>query len=146
MPPAQPTSGFTSTEEKPLFVEEGSRFWPALVAGDGFKRLLFLAAHLAVAKRSRIFIVEEPDAFLHRKAIERLATLLFEATQRANSPQIFLTTHSIGLVRSLIGLNEGRPDTFAVFNTERVGEQINVRRYGPDDAEMNQPELERALG
>jgi hypothetical protein len=83
-----------------LSVEESSRPpWPALSAGDGFKRLLILAARLSSAA-GRVAFIEEPEVFMHPSALRQVSAMLWRAVGMGT--QIFLATHSLELIEALL--------------------------------------------
>ncbi len=78
-----------------VFIEDDSpKPWPAAMAGDGFKRLLAMAARIATDE-SGLSLVEEPETFLHVGALPQVARLFWEATAAPRNQQIVATTHSL---------------------------------------------------
>lgn len=117
-----------------LFIEDDSGpIWPAVVAGDGFKRMILLASQLA-ADQSGLVLVEEPETFLHVGALGQVAKILWRA---ADKKQIFLTTHSLEMIDAIFDSEAARPDRAALFRMSlRKGELKAVRVPGARAKEL----------
>ena len=104
---------------------------PVYFAGDGFKRLVHVACHLAGATGG-LAMIEEPECFQHPKSLEMLAKLLWGAVERGT--QIVLSTHSLELIEAL--MREGEPHLFgerlAVLRTSLEAGKLTVVK-GPGD-------------
>lgn len=77
-----------------VYVDDDTGVWPAAMAGDGFKRLLLMAARIA-SDESGLSLIEEPESFLHVGALPQVARLLWEASAGPRNQQIIATTHSL---------------------------------------------------
>lgn len=80
------------------FLEGGARV-PAYLFGDGFKRLLELAAALA-QQSGAIVLLEEPECFQHPRYQIEFVRLLQHAAARG--VQIVLSTHSLELLDRIL--------------------------------------------
>lgn len=79
---------------------------PAYLAGDGFKRLLALAAALNDGENA-VVMLEEPETFLHPRYIRELVLLLHRQIRRGK--QVILSTHSLELIDQLLADDEEQP-------------------------------------
>jgi predicted ATPase len=101
-----------------LSVEESSRPpWPALSAGDGFKRLLILAARLSSAA-GRVAFIEEPEVFMHPSALRQVAAMLWRAVGMGT--QVFLATHSLELIEALLAGPSNQPAATSVVSQAKL--------------------------
>lgn len=91
--------------------------WPVAVGGSGFKRLLSLVAQLSGA--TGLICIDDPDAFLHPKMFEQVATLLWGLVR--NGAQVVVATHSLELIDTFAKDINGSPESeqFGVFGFSR---------------------------
>ena len=108
-------------------VDDSTSPWPAIVAGDGIKRLLFLAARLA-ADKSGIVLVEEPETYLHFSALQQIARLFWQTVTAAPAKQIVATTHSLELLDALFGFEGADLTKAALFRLSLRGGKLKAVR------------------
>jgi AAA domain, putative AbiEii toxin, Type IV TA system len=106
-----------------LNVEEASgsgpdRIWPLHLAGDGIKRLVLLASRLA-GTSGTLVLIEDPDAFQHRRSLKQVSKVLWAAAKAG--AQLVITTHSLELLDLLVADVNGPPeaDQLAIFALEK---------------------------
>ena len=114
-----------------VFFHEGRYAVPATRLSDGTLRYLCLLAILCHPNPGPLVCIEEPELGLHPDVLPTLATLLKEASERA---QIIVTTHSDILVDALTDMPE------AVLVAERSEYGTNLDRLS---AEKLKPWLEK---
>ncbi len=77
--------------------------------GDGIRRLLGLALHLARCAKGT-FLMDEIDTGLHYSVMVNMWRMVIDAAHRLDI-QIFATTHSIDCIHALAKLYEQSPET-----------------------------------
>lgn len=88
---------------------------PLGLEGDGVAALLQIAIEAILVEPGGLVLIEEPEVFLHPKAISVVASLLLELMREGR--QIVLTTHSLELIDALLGRSaEGDLDQLSLFN------------------------------
>ena len=116
--------------------EESGPSWPAVVAGDGFKKLLLLAGDIAEDK-SGLVLIEEPETHLHVGALSQISKLLWQAVKGDKPKQIFLTTHSLELIDALFDAESADLDRAVVYRLSlKNGQLKGVRVPGPAVREL----------
>jgi predicted ATPase len=90
---------------------------PAYLAGDGFKRFLWLAATVLKVQKG-IVLLEEPESFQHPRYLEELARLLYVAAR--DGTQVVLSTHSIELIDLLLNAPETDGRTYPAVHRMRL--------------------------
>ncbi len=102
----------------------GIRVVPLSLMGDGFKALLELYLPLGLIKRRGIVLIEEPEVRLHPGYMNLFVELLVERIKRKPHIQLFLTTHSIELLKSLVETLQERKliDELMVIRMYRYGD------------------------
>lgn len=108
----QPIGDFFS-----LRLKEGIHWFPAHRLSDGTIRYLCLIAILLDPTPPPLICIEEPELGMHPDLINRITTLLIEASERT---QLIITTHSNIIVD---GLSE-RPEAILVCEKENGKSQI----------------------
>ena len=100
---------------------------PLGVLGDGIRRALSIALALRTAKNG-ILLIDEIEAALHVKALDRVYRWLDEAVKSLNV-QVFATTHSLEAIDAIIRNKEPNSQSdlsgYAIDPTENGG----VKRY-----------------
>ncbi len=96
---------------------------PATRLSDGTIRFVALLATLLTPEPPRVVCIEEPELGLHPDAVDLLAELLVDASDRM---QLVVTTHSDALVSALTS----QPD--AIVACERPGAGTELRRLDPE--------------
>ena len=94
--------------------------------GDGIRSLAGLLLNLMMPNYT-VFLVDEPEAFLHppqaRVLGENFSSLLGER-------QVFISTHSIEFIKGLLSTNQAR---VKIIRLERDGEKNPVHYLQPED-------------
>lgn len=114
------------------FVFEGAprRGFPIAYAGDGFSRLLEIAAALASA-RGGVAALDEPESHAHPSMIAGLGKLIRRATRE--DTQVLVATHSLELVRGLLTAFEDDPSAATVVGLRLESGVLDpVFIHGPD--------------
>jgi putative AbiEii toxin of type IV toxin-antitoxin system/AAA ATPase-like protein len=89
-------------------------FW----SGFGFQVWCQMLTHLIQSKETALFLIDEPDIYLHSDLQRQLLTLL-----RNLGPDILIATHSMEII------NEAESDDIIVINKRRT----NARRIRPSE-------------
>lgn len=120
-----------------VYVDDDTGIWPAAMAGDGFKRLLLMAAQIA-SDESGLSLIEEPESFLHVGALSQVARLFWEACAAPRNQQIIATTHSLEyLDAQFLNASEEQLQRSALFRLSlKRGELRAVRVPGEKVREL----------
>jgi energy-coupling factor transporter ATP-binding protein EcfA2 len=86
---------------------------PAYLAGDGFKRLLSLAASVFAMKNGSV-LLEEPETYQHPRYMQELVRLLYIAARAGT--QIILSTHSMELIDMLLHAPDAEGQAYPVVH------------------------------
>lgn len=107
---------------------------PIYLAGDGMKRLFHIACVLASAAGGLV-LIEEPESYLHPRAMEELLKLLWASVSQGT--QIVLSTHNLEFLKGVLEPGEGRDlSKAAVFLTKLEDGQFSALNIpGPRAAE-----------
>lgn len=116
---------------------------PVPLSGDGVQALLQVVLQVAVLPPTALVLLEEPEVYLHPRAIWQVAKFLLH--RRRAGLQVILTTHSLELIDALIHqASDEDLASMAVFNlalreqtllsSRREGEEI---RFARDDLEKD---------
>lgn len=98
-----------------LYLEWPKRAIPLSLSGDGIAALLQIAIEAVVVDKGGLILVEEPEVFLHPRAISVVASLLLELMKEGR--QVVITTHSLELIDSLLGWSAAEDrDQMSLFN------------------------------
>ncbi len=110
-------------------------------AGDGFKRLVYMACVFAKAAGDLV-LLEEPEAYQHPRYRRELAALMWGAVEHGT--QLLVSTHSLGLVRLVL---EGASDLsrVAVFKTDLDAGVLTATRIPGERALERVDDLEEDL-
>lgn len=136
IPGAQGLEILTTSEGKPeLNVVFADRAAPVTTLGDGLHSLIRQCLELA-SKAGGIVLLEEPEALKHPAAIVKIASAILAAVQRET--QIFLSTHSIELIDSLLaGCTEAELRGVAIYRLKLdSGELVSSRLAGHEAKEL----------
>ena len=94
--------------------------------GDGVRSLAGLLINLMMPNYS-MFLIDEPEAFLHPPQARTLGSILPELLQ---DKQAFISTHSIDLIK---GLLTSARDRVKIIRITRDGDTNRVKPLGQDD-------------
>jgi energy-coupling factor transporter ATP-binding protein EcfA2 len=98
--------------DEPHVIEKDPRHgYPLAYAGDGFRRMLKLAAAFARTKGG-VVAIDEPEAFAHPGLYGSLAKLLRRAN--GDGTQVFMATHSLEFIKAVLCEFEKDPEVVAV--------------------------------
>lgn len=86
-----------------LYITKATGSLPVGLAGDGVQSFLQLALALA-AQPDGLVLVEDPEVYLHTRAIRQTARALLASMRR--NLQVVVTTHSLELVDDLVQQSE----------------------------------------
>jgi predicted ATPase len=87
-----------------VYLEWSNGAVPLSISGDGIAAMLQVAIEAVLVEKGGLILVEEPEVFLHPKAISVVAGLLRELMREGR--QVVITTHSLELIDSLLGRSE----------------------------------------
>ena len=107
-----------------VFFEETGRIIPGTRLSDGTLRYLCLLAVLCHPEPAPLICIEEPELGLHPDALNSLARLMVEASQRT---QIIVTTHSDFLVDFFTNTPE------VVVVVDRTADGTSLKRLDADE-------------
>jgi len=86
-------------DEPFMFEGPPRKGYPVAFAGDGFRRVLLVAATMAKAKGG-VAALDEPEAFAHPKMFGVLCQLIHRAIDEGT--QVMIATHSLEFVRAAL--------------------------------------------
>jgi energy-coupling factor transporter ATP-binding protein EcfA2 len=92
---------------------------PLQFAGDGMRRLVLIACQLAAA-RGGVVMIEEPECFLHPKAMDEFVRLLWAAV--AQGTQVVFSTHSLELLSLVFAKSPGHDLSQACIVATRLSD------------------------
>ena len=102
--------------------------------GDGARYSLVLAM-VASLMRNSILLIEEPESHQHPGGLAKTLEVLVELV-KDNKLQVFISTHSMELVRLLQAIsNEEGVDTAIFFLERKEDGTVDVRHISPQDLE-----------
>lgn len=100
--------------------------------GDGARYAAVLTAVASLTEGSAL-LIEEPEASQHPYGLLRLTDILLGLARRGGT-QVFITTHSLELLKAVRQANEEHGLSAAVFFVERDGEgALSARRLTLDE-------------
>jgi hypothetical protein len=102
--------------------------------GDGFRFGLALLT-LILALNMKTVLIEELENHQHPKALRYLAKALTSYAIK-NNAQLFLTTHSMELVKAFIRAAEDNLNNLGVFHFELIGGILEARALEGMDAKV----------
>ena len=114
------------------FMFEGTpqRGYPIAFAGDGFARMLLIAASLAQS-HGGVCALDEPEAFAHPRMFGVLAKLLRRAVE--DKSQVFIATHSLEFLQAVLREFEPVADQACVVGLAAAGGVLDpLVISGPD--------------
>lgn len=98
--------------DEPHLIETNPRHgYPLAYAGDGFRRMLKLAAAFARTKGG-VVAIDEPEAFAHPGLYGSVSRLLRRAN--GDGTQVFMATHSLEFIKAVLCEFERDPEVVAV--------------------------------
>ncbi len=115
---------------------------PAYLAGDGFKRLLQLAAGVT-SREPKLAILEEPETFQHPRYLGELADIV-RASVEAGS-QVVLSTHNLELIDALLGDGSSDRSYVSVHRLRLVDGELRSTALDADTARNARAELAEDL-
>lgn len=102
--------------------------------GDGARYAVALAMVASLTEGSAL-LIEEPEAHQHPSGLLKTMEVLLDLASR-NGIQLFMTTHSLELLKAVRLANERHKLDVAVFFVELDGEgNLSARRFTLDDEE-----------
>jgi energy-coupling factor transporter ATP-binding protein EcfA2 len=114
---------------------DGLGLVPLHALGDGTRRALTLALHLAVADPGDVLLIDEVELGLHVNVLRSIVPWLMEMAGRVGA-QIFATCHSLEVVDAALN-TQGAADGLVVY---RLGPR-RVARYDHEEARFSRAEL-----
>ncbi|WP_462137140.1 AAA family ATPase, partial [Candidatus Mycalebacterium sp.] len=114
-------------------------FIPINLLGDGLPRILYILS-CVYGTRSGVLMVDEIENGLHVSSVHNMLKMILEISAQADT-QIFLTTHSNDVIKSLAELSEKSSELFpggvensvACFSLEKNDhDEMKAYKYSPD--------------
>lgn len=90
--------------------------------GDGIKSFLATLCILILNDDKNVFLLDEPEAFLHPPHIIKLGEIIAKISKENSNKQIFISTHSPNLLKGL--MNEGLD--LDVLRINRVNDELEI--------------------
>lgn len=107
-----------------------SQTTPLSEQGDGMRCFVSVILKMIVNQSSSIFLLDEPEAFLHPPQARRLGEFLMK--EKPLNSQLFIATHSQDLLAGI--LNAG-PKNLQIIRMKREGEKNKVKKLDEDLAQ-----------
>lgn len=107
--------------------------------GNGMYKAFYIAS-AALLCENGIFLVDEIEAGIHKKALKKFIHYLMEVCKQRNI-QLFITTHSLETLDLFLENKEER-NRIVAYNMKNQGTQTKVRRYSGEKLEQ----LRRSMG
>lgn len=143
IPGAEGLEILTSVDGKPeLNVVFAHRAAPVSTLGDGLHTLIRQSLELA-SSPGGVVLMEEPEALKHPAAISRIASAILASCKRGT--QIFLSTHSLELIDSLLSASDGDLEEIAVYRLRLDDGSLASSRLGGADARELRSAIEEDL-
>ena len=103
--------------------------------GDGVRYAIVMVMAAALAKNTAL-LIEEPESHQHPGGLAKMLDMLLALAKR-NKIQLFMSTHSIELVRLAEAIGREKGLEVATFFLERDEEgRVNARRIRPSDRRL----------
>jgi energy-coupling factor transporter ATP-binding protein EcfA2 len=103
---------------------------PLSAFGDGIRRVLLLA--LAVPQAADgVLLIDELETAIHVSALGKVFRWLMEACKQYRV-QLFATTHSLEALDAILDADTTAEEDIVGYRLGRVGERVEVKRYGED--------------
>jgi hypothetical protein len=126
-----------------LYITKATGSLPVGLAGDGVQGFLQLALALA-AQAGGLVLVEDPEVYLHARAVQQTAKALLATMRRG--VQVVVTTHSLELVDDVVAqVGQGEIGNISLFSLRLEGGELATTRYAGADVTQARAEVERAL-
>lgn len=114
-----------------LYLTKTTGAVPVSLSGDGIQALLQSILQLSLIPQDGLALVEEPEVFLHPRAIHVFAEAIVGAV--AQGIQVVLTTHSLELIDAILGKCDD-DSLLSLFNLRLVDGELQSTL--PQGAEM----------
>ena len=109
-------------------------FLPINHLGDGIVRVLNILSSI-YSVRNGILMIDEVENGLHVSSIKYMWEMVLESSKQ-NNTQIFMTTHSSDVIKSLSLALQDKADSVACFWLSKFDDdRVKAYRYSPDDLE-----------
>jgi hypothetical protein len=126
-----------------LYITKAAGSLPVGLAGDGVQSFLQLVLALA-AQPGGLVLVEDPEVYLHARAVQQTATALLSTMRR--DVQVVVTTHSLELVDDMVSQAEpAELGRIALFSLRLSGGALVSKRYAGQDIAQARAEVESDL-
>jgi AAA domain, putative AbiEii toxin, Type IV TA system/AAA ATPase domain len=103
---------------------------PLSIFGDGLRRAVLLAGALLDLKDGGLLLIDEMEAGIHVRALQRVFAWLTKAARELRV-QIVATTHSLEAVDGIVVSNKNRIDDVVAFHLDRTEHETRAKRiYG----------------
>lgn len=99
--------------------------------GDGF-RFVFLLLSLMYSLKNELFLIEELENHQHPVTFDEISYSISNFAVK-NKKQLFITTHSLELIRSFLSSNEG--ENIRIYHLSNHNGKISVKNIDKYDAE-----------
>lgn len=133
-----------ANREARLYLTRKGGAVPVAVSGDGIQALLQTVLELALVPEEGLALIEEPESYLHRRAIFQSAKLLVETARRGR--QVVLTTHSLELIDAILGYSGADDDgSLALFNLRLSEGKLESSRWSGEEMRFARNQIEEDL-
>jgi energy-coupling factor transporter ATP-binding protein EcfA2 len=103
---------------------------PMSIFGDGLRRAVLLASTLLNLKDGGILLIDEMEAGIHVRALQRVFAWLTKAARKLRV-QIVATTHSLEAVDGIVVSNKDSIDDVVTFHLDQAEHETRAKRiYG----------------
>lgn len=126
-----------------LYITKDTGSLPVGLAGDGVQSFLQIALALA-AQPDGLVLVEDPEVYLHARAIQQTARALLASMRR--NLQVVVTTHSLELVDHLVQQSdEADLARISLFSLRLEGGELKSSRHAGRDVTSVRSAIENGL-
>ena len=119
-----------------IFAVEGEARYPLSEAADGAKRALSISERI-VRDSSGLILIEEPEAFMHPRAMRAIASVLWGAIEMGK--QVVFTTHSLEFIDAILAAARADLAKLALFRMRmQDGALVSARIDGARVADLRE--------
>ena len=135
----------TDNDDQPvLHVANGNGSVPVALSGDGIQAFLQLVLESSFVHEGGLLLIEEPEVYLHPKALWQIARVLLGNLRRG--VQTVLTTHSLELLDALLSEATSEDlEKMALFNLRLDAGELRSSRRDGDEFAFARQEMESDL-
>lgn len=133
-----------ANREPRLYLTRKAGAVPVSLSGDGIQAVLQQVLAIALVPEGGLALIEEPEVFLHPRAIFQVGRALVEAMRQGR--QIVLTTHSLELIDAILGYSSNEESSkVALFNFRLSEGQLRSSRWSGEEMRFSRNQIEDDL-